>query len=314
MLRHSITKAAAADKKAAVATTKALNSPVAVPKALASMAASAVVQAPVATVASNFWHMCQVPQVGDYPLGHPDRDNFHKNLGTMRPELEQVLALYRYGANSFDLLPNIPGLLTATTHNDFYKFTMAPVIEFSERAVGKTVMPTFGIDIRDATLAKMLLNNTDGIADNVVRAMHGLSDRVFEPEIINASTAGKPVSGFWGKNMERICGSPANPRTLISAKRPVGANPAEYYGDTVILNRQAHPGDVPDGGVAVAVYVDTTSKGAIGGSADGTAEPTHKLYVEATGPWGRVSFLETTMMQAVYQVALQHRLTSRGQS
>ena len=279
----------------------------------AHVAASAVVQAPV-TFERDFWQMCAVYQVGDYPLDHPERVKFHENLGTIRPELAQVLALYRYGANSFDLLPNIPGLLTATTHNDFYKFTMAPVIEFSERAVGQKVMPTFGIDIRNQILADQLLNNTNGIADDVVSAMHVLSTRFFEQAIIKTSTAGKPVSHFWNENMEKICGSSENPRTLISATRPIGANPDDYHGGTFVLNRQARPGDVPTDGVVMAVYVGTTSKGAIGGSADGSAEPTHKLYVEATGPWGHVSFLETAMMQAVYQIALQHELANRGES
>jgi len=309
MLRHSIAKAVAT-----TATTTAPKSSVSVSKVQASMAASAVVQAPV-TFENDFWKMCAVPQVGDYPLDHPERVKFHENLGTIRPELAQVLALYRYSAIPFELLPNIPGLLTATTHNDFYKFTMAPVIDFSEKKVGKTVMPTFGIDIRNKELAKQLLNNTKGSADDVVRAMHQLSTRFFEPAIIKASTAGKPVSDFWNDtNIERICGSSENPRTLISATRPDGANPADYYGETLVLNRQARPDDVPTDGVVMAVYVGTTSKGAIGGSADGSAEPTHKLYVEATGPWGRVSFLETAMMQAVYQIALQHELANRGES
>jgi hypothetical protein len=37
-------------------------------------------------------------------------------------------------------------------------------------------------------------------------------------------------------------------------------------------------------------------------------------YVEATGPWGRCSYLETTMMQAVYQVALRHHMRERKET
>ncbi len=69
------------------------------------------------------------------------------------------------------------------------------------------------------------------------------------------------------------------------------------------------PSDVADGGVAIAVFERETSKGSINSS-----EPTRKLYVEATGPWGRSSYLETTMMQAVYQVALHHHLRERKET
>jgi hypothetical protein len=37
-------------------------------------------------------------------------------------------------------------------------------------------------------------------------------------------------------------------------------------------------------------------------------------YVEATGPWGRCNYLETTMMQAVYQVALRHHMRERKET
>ena len=37
-------------------------------------------------------------------------------------------------------------------------------------------------------------------------------------------------------------------------------------------------------------------------------------YVEATGPWGRCSFLETTMMQAVYQCCLRHHMRERKET
>jgi nicotinic acid phosphoribosyltransferase len=39
-----------------------------------------------------------------------------------------------------------------------------------------------------------------------------------------------------------------------------------------------------------------------------------KVYIEAMGPWGRSTLLETTMMQAVYKVALQHHLREEKKS
>jgi hypothetical protein len=47
-------------------------------------------------------------------------------------------------------------LLPGTTHNDYYKFTMAPVIAWVEQHVGHRVTVTFSIDVRDVDLAQRL--------------------------------------------------------------------------------------------------------------------------------------------------------------
>jgi hypothetical protein len=47
-------------------------------------------------------------------------------------------------------------LVPGTTHNDYYKFTMAPVIAWVEQYVGHRVTVTFSIDVRDVALAQRL--------------------------------------------------------------------------------------------------------------------------------------------------------------
>jgi len=259
-----------------------------------------------ATVLEQF-HATAGKTLGDYSPDHHARQQYNANIASIQPELDQVLRLYKYEEDQ--LVPVDPNLLTGTTHNDYYKFTMAPVIAWVEQYVGHRVTVTFSIDVRDVALAQRLQRNHNGIVDDIIRALHKLSERKFRPEIVLAAVEGKPISAFWQANSGNLFGSTEAPRTLIRPNRPQGALPDDFHGHTVIYNRPILPSDVADGGVAIAVFERETSKGSIN-----SAEPTRKLYVEATGPWGRCSYLETTMMQAVYQVALRHHMRERKET
>lgn len=244
----------------------------------------------------------------EFPPNHPKRIEFNENIGKIFSELMLVIGLYTYGANAQILVPTSQeGDLTATAHNDYYKFTMAPVINWIRDSTKEQVTVTFSIDIRDERLANELLRNRNGIVDDIISALDKLSQRKFSHEIAFAAAEGKTIAPFWYKNADQILGPAGAPRTLIRAHRPEGALSTDFYGGTVVYNRQVQLSDVADGEVAIAVFEGDTSKGSIN-----SAEPTRKLYVEATGPWGRCSFLETTMMQVVYQVALQHHLRERN--
>jgi len=76
---------------------------------------------------------------------------------------------------------------------------------------------------------------------------------------------------------------------------------APVYPGTCIYNCKITPDMLAPGQVAIAVFMELDSK---------TGE--NRLHIEATGEWCRVSYLETTMMQAVYQVVLQKHLKERG--
>ena len=140
---------------------------------------------------------------------------------------------------------------------------MAPVISCIETLVGQRVTVTFSIDIRDAKLAERLQvplspwqqysvsvsafltplqRNENGIVDDIIRALHQLSERKFNPEIVRrspwrvqplhrltstvrqvaAAVEGKPIAGFWAEAATRLLGSADAPLTLIRNFRPQG--------------------------------------------------------------------------------------------
>ena len=236
--------------------------------------------------------------LGDYPFDHPFRIEFNANLVKIFDELIRVLSLFAYDPTGA-LVPTVEGLITGTTYNDFYKLTMAPVIAWAESVMSGPVNVCFGTDIRENSLAQKLLENHNGICDDVIKALNGLAGRRFNLDIVKQAVAGKSIQRFWEQNSERIFGPPESPNTLIRPHRPERANPSDFHGDTLIYNRPLTPADVADGGVAITVYV---------GSNANPTQPPMKVYIEATGPWGKSTFLETTMMQDVYKVALQHQL------
>jgi nicotinic acid phosphoribosyltransferase len=244
----------------------------------------------------------------DYHVDHLSRIEFNSNLVKIFDELIRVLSLFTYDATG-NLVPTVEGIITGTTHNDYYKFTMAPVIAWAESVMKGTVNVCFGADIRENSLAQKLLENHNGIYDDVIQALNGLAGRRFNPDIVEKAVSGKSIHGFWAKNSVRIFGTTESPNTLIRPHRPEGANPNDFHGHTLIYNRPLTPDDVADGEVVITVYVGPNAKCAI----DSTQPPT-KVYIEAMGPWGKSTFLETTMMQTVYAVALQHHLREQQKS
>ena len=244
----------------------------------------------------------------DYHVDHSSRIEFNSNLVKIFDELIRVLSLFTYDATG-NLVPIVEGIITATTHTDYYKFTMAPIIDWVESVMNGPVNVCFGTDIREILHAQQLLDNHNGIRDDVIRALNGLAGRRFNPDIVKQTVSGKTIQRFWDEHSESIFGTPESPNTLIRPHRPEGADPSDFHGDSLIYNRPLTPADVADGGVAITVYVGPNAKCAI----DPTQPPT-KVYIEAMGPWGKSTFLETTMMQAVYKVALQHHLREEKKS
>ena len=87
-----------------------------------------------------------------------------------------------------------------------------------------------------------LQRNENGIVDDIIRALHQLSERKFNPEIVRrspwrvqplhrltsivlqvaAAVEGKPIAGFWAEAATRLLGSADAPLTLIRNFRPQG--------------------------------------------------------------------------------------------
>ena len=224
----------------------------------------------------EFWKVSS-QDLGDYPATNPHRVAFNANIHSLLPE---CLAIFGYGDFS-----------SATWFNDYYKLSMAPVIE-NLRQKGKVVV-TFATSLRSAGLEDYLASNQDGIRDKVIKALDALKFRHFNLPIILSAVQGKSIEEFWQAAGPYICGPSHAPRSLIRSHR-VGSEENFWHG-TVIYNRQTFPEDVEDDEVVLSAY-----------SAEG------KFHIEATGPWNRCSFLETTMMQTVYQTLLEHHCSKYG--
>jgi nicotinic acid phosphoribosyltransferase len=200
---------------------------------------------------------------------------------------------------------NVDGTqLSATTYNDFYKLSMMQSIHQQQLSSGGIAITTFGLDIRDAELRKTLAERKDGIDLEVVQALDALKHRLFDYNVILATVAGKPIEDFFKSDVAKpiFFNENGSPRTLISAEVH-DDDYASVYPGTCIYNCPITPKilDRAHGQVLIAVFMGPDAK---------TGET--RLHIEATGPWSKVSFLETTMMQAVYQVALQKHLKERG--
>lgn len=238
--------------------------------------------------------------MGSYDVDHPMRLQFHDNLETNWIELQAI----------FDEAAKSEFSSSATVANDFYKLTMAPVVKAAQDRAKGAVVVTFAAEVRDKELAQKLLQNTNGIRDDVISRLDALKNRRFDHGVVLASVEGKSVEPFWQENIERICGPSVAPHVLIRAQRLPGSSPSDFHSNTDIYNRAVSPDEVADGQVVVSVYVDADSKS---NPQSACSEfRCDKLHIEATGVWHKVTFLETPMMQVVYQVALTHHLRQRG--
>jgi ubiquitin len=238
-------------------------------------------------------------KMGEFPEDHPSRLEFNENLQSTWPEVQ---AIFGEAYNS--------EFSSATIANDYYKLAMAPVLQAGQDLAKGTVVVTFALDIRDKALAARLLNNVEGIQDDVICALDAMKFRKFDHRVVLASVQDKPIDVFWRENIDKILGPSHSPHTLIRAHRPAASTAADFHGDYVIYNRRVRPEEVADGEVAICVYEDGDSKS---DSHSASSEfRCKKLHIEATGVWNKVTFLETAMMQAVYQQVLLQHLRKRG--
>lgn len=231
--------------------------------------------------------------LGEYGADHPLRQEFNGNLEAWWPEAQAIFA--EINESDFE---------SATMANDNYKLSMAPVLHEGQQRTGGTVVVTFAMDIRNNKVAEMLLDDVD-LQNDILRALDGLKHRKFDHNIIMASVQGKPFEAFWRENIEQICGPAHAPHTLIRAQRLQGSSDAHFHDGTVIYNRPIGPDEVADGQVVFSFYKGPDPK---------AGEKAKKLHIEATGVWNKVTFLETAMMQAVYQCLLKRHLAKRGDS
>ena len=242
---------------------------------------------------------------GWYSTGQPrdmmtEREKFHKFVQENWEDMSRVMSEFTIDPETGKIVNADGTELSATTYNDYYKLSMMMTIyleQLSKNCIGIT---TFGLDVRDAELRKALAQNKDDIVREVVEALDALKHRRFDYNVILATVAGKPFEDFFKSDEAKAIffNADGTPRTLISAEVPAGA---PVHPGTCIYNCPLNPEMLAPGQVSIAVFMAPDAK---------TGEV--RLHIEATGEWSKVSFLETTMMQAVYQVALQKHLKERG--
>jgi hypothetical protein len=258
----------------------------------------------------------------------------------MGGDFKRICDLFQYVTdNNKEVCPLVPNLISATTYNDYYKFTMAPVIgavEDHQESLGMTNHITFSVDLRDAGIAAAMLKGDKEYHTKLANNLNKLKDRIFNHEILvdlNAKhTPFKSIyTSYWnfGKNTDIIFGLTNTPNTLLGTPETNVVNLRKYIksngyiqtydissgemsikrvitdidfmGDTVILNGRFVPNKECNI-VVLSMYVGPDAKSGAGKK---------KLHIEANGKWRNVSWLETSIMQTVYETAHTQDLIER---
>lgn len=197
--------------------------------------------------------------------------------------------------------------IPATAFNDLYKWTMMPVIREmelkkagSEGDPNNSCLVTFGVDLRDPTMLKKIQTDTE-LRENIFNALNGLKDRVFDETHFNnclkiagkehildaekANITERPLVD--GKVLYNGIESPENYTNNLSLDEINRWRKAEYWENYLDLDVNK-----------VNIHFFTKE------SSDNTTQ----IFIEATGPWHKVTWLETSMMQCVYETVLRKQL------
>jgi nicotinic acid phosphoribosyltransferase len=194
-----------------------------------------------------------------------------------------------------NFVPKAP--LNATAFNDLYKWTMMPVIRRLEKIKGPITV-TFSIDFRDKGLGSMRneLKNADGELIKLVHAaLLTLEDRQFDRTVFEEVISGPRADLFSScpETIDMICGPVGRPRTLVDKG---GVKP---YNQRYVRT----PEDADK--VTLSFYYDETKE-----YEPGESPGVH--FIKATGPWHKVTWLETAMMQCVYETKLRYDLAKKS--
>lgn len=199
-----------------------------------------------------------------------------------RDNVSKVLGLFAADGRLLE------GTLPASCFNDFYKWTMFPVVTCVEQGFRGAVRCTFSVNIRDQGYRKQLYESATGKAssalfDDLKNCLEALKSRPFDRKTFERVAGDYKLPGWGTDAIDSVCGPSSKPRNLIQ----------EFRAD-VSRNAPSKPSNA--GNVLVDVFVAHDEK--LGED---------RLYIEATGPWHRVTWLETSVMQAVYDSLLRDR-------
>ena len=184
--------------------------------------------------------------------------------------------------------------LSATTFSDLYKWTMLPVIRRLEKCKhNESVIVTFGIDLRDDAF-RTAVNSDIKLREAIHTSLTKLTMRKFNKQIFTDILVGPLENIIQLDDVASICGNDESPRVLVDRVNPI--NDISGYNNDDIINKR----------VIISFYKNE----------DACYKPGEKgvYFIEATGPWNRVTWLETTMMQCVYETKLRYDLEKTGKS
>ncbi len=221
--------------------------------------------------------------------------------------------------SDFDKNGKKKGGVKATCYSDLYKWTMMPAncklqefrtndLSGSEEERINKLKVTFGIDLRDLDMRKKLLdahnsykddleNKKPNLIDLIHKALEELKTREFDENMFRSVyTENDHLNGILDeKYIKLICTQNSNKRTLVQCVLKYNVRELD---EECRKNAQ-------DGDVNIRFYFDPTKKY----NSDDPITGTH--FIEATGPWHRVTWLETSMMQAVYEAFLRFDLNNK---
>lgn len=260
----------------------------------------------------------RVPPVapGETPFSQFQAAMSNPTIGTLFPEqrkefnailfqwwyfIAMIIGCFVFDPVSLAVVGVAGSAINGTVYSDNYKLTMAPTIYYLQKIRGGRAVVRFALDIRDKNLRDLFLANTDGITEALIQGLNALKDRTFECQVFLDTVAGKPCEAFFHTPEGRALffNEDGTPRTLISTTAPHGV---PVYPGTVICSEPIkNPRVLSPKQVVVSVFEENDAK---------TGE--RRIHVEATGEASLASSLETTMMQVVYQTALNHHLANRG--
>jgi len=191
--------------------------------------------------------------------------------------------------------------LSATLFNDYYKWSMLPVIRCLEKSPlfkNNPIHVTFSLNIRDETYRKNLsesnikkningkIENPDSLAARVLNNLNNLLLRKFDRDLFEKIIKTKNLK-IDDETITLICGTKENPRSLIDK----------------IVHEKYIPTPQENNLVVVSFYKAFDQK-----------LKENRWYIEATGPWHKVTWLETSLMQCVYQTLLTDKLKKEKKS
>lgn len=188
---------------------------------------------------------------------------------------------------------------SATWFNDLYKWTMYPVMRYVEKQAkfgGKPIHVKFQVDIREPTVRNALKD--PALQAKVFQALNKLKDRTFERDVFEQVSLEKK-SIISDEDINAICFKNGEKRHLVQE-----------------VSDQQNAAVPEDGVVIRCFYKDDLYYDVPIVKEDGTLQQVGEsglLVIEAEGPWHLVTWLETSMMQCVYEAYHKHMLSSKGE-